>query len=82
MTTYVTDKQINEISEAVASQFQNGSLHSNSPVREIVPYVIDELRERGLPTRRSLANVIANVAKLKWREVILQTRRLIIQSEA
>ena len=82
MTTYVTDKQIEEIAESLLNEFQNGGLYSDSPVRDIAPYVIDELRERGLPTRRSLANVIANVAKLKWREVILQTRRLIIQSEA
>lgn len=79
--SYVTEKEINEISEVVISEFQNGSLYSNSPIRDIVPYVIDELRERGLPTRRSLANVIANVAKLKWRELIIQTKRLVIQAE-
>jgi len=79
--SYVSEQQINEISEAVISEFQNGNLYSNSPVRDIVPYVIDELQERGLPTRISLANVIANVAKLKWRELIIQTKRLIIQAE-
>lgn len=79
--SYVTDKQIEEIAESLLNQFQHGSLYSNSPVRDIAPYVIDELRERGLPTRQSLANVIANVAKLKWREVILQTKRLTFQME-
>jgi len=79
--SYVTEKEIDSIAGSVLTEFQNGSLYSNSPVRDIVPYVLDELQERGLPTRRSLANVIANVAKLKWREVILQTKRLIIQAE-
>ena len=79
--SYVTEKEINEISEVVISEFQNGSLYSNSPVRDIVPYVLEELQERGLPTRRSLANVIANVAKFKWRELIIRTKRLTIQAE-
>ena len=79
--SYVTDKQIEEIAESLLNEFQHGGLYSDSPVRDIVPYVIDELQERGLPTRRSLASVIANVAKLKWREMILQTKRLTFQLE-
>ena len=65
--SYVTEKEIDSIAESLADQLEHGNLYSNSPVRDFVPYVLEELQDRKLPARKSLASVIANVIKLKWR---------------
>ena len=73
---YVTEKQIEEIAESLLIHFEFG-LHSDSPVKDIIPYVLDELSERNFPTRRSLASVIAKVVKLKWRERALNVKAIL-----
>lgn len=65
--SYVTQKEIDSIAQSLADQLEHGNLYSNSPIKDFIPYVIDELSDRNLPTRKSLASVIANVIKLKWR---------------
>jgi len=74
MTTYITDKEIDAIAESLADQLEHGNLYSDSPVRDIVPYVIEELQDRKLPTRKSLASLIAKVVKLKWHARIVTSR--------
>lgn len=74
---YVTEKQIDSIAESLADQLEHGNLYSDSPVRSFIPYVIDELRERNLPARKSLASVIAKVIKLKWRARALSVKTLL-----
>jgi len=65
--SYVSQKEIDDIAQSLADQMEHGNLFSNSPIKDFIPYVIDELSDRNLPTRKSLASVIANVIKLKWR---------------
>ena len=77
--TYVTDAQIEEIADALQDHYNFG-LISTDPVPKILPYVYDELRERGLPMRRSLAIVIAKVTQAKYYATIMQVKRL--QEEA
>ena len=74
---YVTEKQIDSIAESLADQLEHGNLYSDSPVRSFIPSVIDELRERNLPARKSLASVIAKVIKLKWRARALSVKTLL-----
>lgn len=75
--SYVTEKQIDSIAESLADQLEHGNLYSDSPVRAFIPYVIDELRERNLPARKSLASVIAKVIKLKWRARALSVKTIL-----
>ena len=77
--TYVTEKQIDSIAESLADQLEHGNLYSNSPVRDFIPYVLEELQDRKLPARKSLASVIANVIKLKWRARALNVK-IILES--
>jgi len=72
--SYVSQKEIDDIAQALADQMEHGNLFSNSPIKEFIPYVLDELSERNLPTRKSLASVIANVIKLKWRARALNVK--------
>lgn len=74
--TYVTDAQIEEIADALQDHYNFG-LISTDTIPKILPYVFDELKERGLPMRRSLALVIAKVTKAKYYETITQVKRLI-----
>tara|TARA_R110002072_G_scaffold61583_1_gene154873 strand:+ start:196 stop:426 length:231 start_codon:yes stop_codon:yes gene_type:complete len=71
---FVTDKIISEIAEDLQSEFQDGALHSQSSISEIAQVVQNELLERQLPTRKSLAIVIAKNALNLWHETILQTK--------
>jgi hypothetical protein len=72
--SYVTEKEIDLIAEALADQLEHGNLYSNSPVRDFIPYILEELQDRKLPARKSLASVIANVIKLKWRARALNVK--------
>ena len=72
--TYVTKDQIDLIAQNLADQLEHGNLYSNSPVRDFIPYVLEELQDRKLPARKSLASVIANVIKLKWRARALNVK--------
>jgi hypothetical protein len=74
---YVSEKEIDSIAEALADQLEHGNLYSNSPVRDFIPYVIEELQDRKLPARKSLASVIANVIKLKWRARSLSVKTIL-----
>lgn len=75
--SYVTEKEIDSIAESLADQLEHGNLYSNSPVRDFVPYVLEELQDRKLPARKSLASVIANVIKLKWRARSLSVKTIL-----
>jgi len=75
--SYVSEKQIDSIAESLADQLEHGNLYSNSPVRDFIPYVIEELQDRKLPARKSLASVIANVIKLKWRARALSVKTIL-----
>lgn len=75
--SYVSEQQIDSIAESLADQLEHGNLYSNSPVREFIPYVLEELQDRKLPARKSLASVIANVIKLKWRARALSVKTIL-----
>ena len=60
---FVNDKIIAEIAE----------LHSQSNVQQVARFAQQELADRHLPTRKSLAIVIAKVAMTLWQETILAT---------
>jgi len=79
--SYVSEKQIDSIAESLADQLEHGNLYSNSPVRDFIPYVIEELQDRKLPARKSLASVIANVIKLKWRARALSVKTILESSQ-
>jgi len=75
--SYVTEKEIDSIAESLADQLEHGNLYSSSPVRDFVPYILEELQDRKLPARKSLASVIANVIKLKWRARSLSVKTIL-----
>jgi|TARA_R110000824_G_scaffold18671_1_gene73536 hypothetical protein len=72
---FVTNKIISEIAEDLQSEFEHGDLHSQSSISEIAQVVQNELLERQLPTRKSLAFVVAKNALNLWHETILQTTK-------
>lgn len=75
--SYVTEKEIDAIAGSLADQLEHGNLYSNSPVRDFIPYILEELQDRKLPARKSLASVIANVIKLKWRARALSVKNIL-----
>ncbi len=72
---FVTDKTISEIAETLQSDFENGDLHSRSNIHQIAKLAQQELSERELPIRKSLAIVIAKVALATWQETIFKTNQ-------
>ena len=71
---FVSEKVINEIANDVLVMFEVGDWNSRTPVWEMIPGVLDELADRGLPRRRSLAGLIAKVAAATWAETVLATK--------
>lgn len=72
---FVKNYQIAEIANAMQPYFEVGSLHSKSPINQIVPVALEELADRGYPQRRSLAVVISKMAQATWVETMLHTRQ-------
>ena len=71
---FVTDKIISEVADGMLNNFESGSLHSRSSIREIASHAKEELADRGLPTRKSLCFVVAKVALMTWHETIHETK--------
>ena len=74
---FVTDKTISEIADDLQIQFEHGDLHSRSSVHQVARAAIEELADRQLPTRKSLAVVIAKVALATFHETIFQTKKAV-----
>tara|TARA_R110000787_G_scaffold240905_1_gene347114 strand:+ start:566 stop:796 length:231 start_codon:yes stop_codon:yes gene_type:complete len=72
---FVTNKTILEIAENLQSEFEHGDLHSQSSINEIAKLAQNELLERQLPTRKSLAFVVAKNALNLWHETVFQTKK-------
>jgi hypothetical protein len=72
---FVTQNQIEEIAEDMHRNTFGFSLFSQSSIKEIANVAQERLADRGLPTRRSLAIVIAKLALALWHETILQTKK-------
>lgn len=77
MTTFVSDSQCNELAEILLQWFEVGNLHSQSSVAEIARVAQELLADDGLPTRWSLACVIAKKAQAAWHQQIFQTKRAV-----
>ena len=67
---FVSENAVNAAADDLIQEFEIGSLHSRSSVREILPHAIEVMAEHGMPFRRSLAIVIAKRAQAAWIEVI------------
>ena len=67
---FVSEDAVNAAADDLIQDFEIGSLHSRSSVREILPHAIEVMAEHGMPFRRSLAIVIAKRAQAAWIEVI------------
>ena len=73
---FATDKMVNAAADDLLTVFENGSLHSRSRVQEILPHAIEVMLEHKLPSRRSLAVVIAKRAQAAWQEIIQNTKEV------
>tara|TARA_R100000995_G_scaffold83423_1_gene59288 strand:+ start:1452 stop:1685 length:234 start_codon:yes stop_codon:yes gene_type:complete len=71
---FVSDQVIQEIASDMQPHFEF-ELHSQSSITEIASVAQDELANRGLPTRRSLAIVVAKVALMIFRGTVSQTKQ-------
>ena len=71
---FATEKMVNAAADDLLTEFENGSLHSRSSVREILPHAVEMMAEHNLPSRRSLAVVIAKRAQAAWIEIIQNTK--------
>ena len=67
---FVSEDAVNAAADDLIQDFEIGSLHSRSSVREILPHAIEVMAEHGMPFRRSLAIVIAKRAQAAWIEMI------------
>ena len=67
---FVSEKAVNAAADDLIQEFEIGSLHSRSSVREILPHAIEVMAEHGMPFRRSLAIVIAKRAQAAWAEIV------------
>ena len=70
---FVSDETINEIASDMQSLFEF-ALPSQSSVSEIARAAREELADRGLPTRKSLAVVIAKVALMKGQSTVFEAK--------
>lgn len=73
---FATEKMVNAAADDLLTEFENGSLHSRSSVREILPHAVEMMAEHNLPSRRSLAVVIAKRAQAAWIEIIHNTKEV------
>lgn len=71
---FVSESAVNAAADDLLVQFEVGSLHSRSSVREILPHATEIMAERGMPYRRSLAIVIAKRAQAAWIEIVHTTK--------
>ena len=67
---FATESMVNAAADDLLTVFENGPLHSRSSVRQILPHAIEVMAEHNLPSRRSLAIVIAKRAQAVWIETI------------
>ena len=74
MTTFVTNKQIAEVAQEILTNFEIGDLHSRSSIKSIVPVAQEALAEANLPTRFSLACLVAKSALAIWQETVFKTK--------
>lgn len=74
MSNFVADRQCNELAESLLNCFEVGSLHSQSSTKAVAKVAQELLADEGLPTRWSLACVIAKKAQAAWREQIIQIK--------
>ena len=74
---FVTDKKIAEVAEDLLQLFEVGDLHSRTKVGKIAIHAKEALLEHGLPTRRSLCCVVAEVALMTWQEEVLKTKQAV-----
>jgi len=72
---FVTDATIQEIACDMQTDFEIGSLHSQSTINQIARLALEQLADRNLPQRKSLAFVIAKNALMQWQETIHQTKK-------
>ena len=75
MNTFVSDSQCNELAEILLQWFEVGNLHSQSSTKEVAEVAKELLADDGLPTKWSLACVIARKAQAAWQNQILQTKK-------
>lgn len=64
-TTFLDQSDIDEVVEQVLTHFEF-NLTSRSPISEVTETALEVLQDNDLPTRRSLAIIIAKQAKAKW----------------
>lgn len=64
-TTFLNQSDIDEVVEQVLTHFEF-NLTSRSPISEVTETALGVLQDNDLPTRRSLAIIIAKQAKAKW----------------
>lgn len=67
---FVSENAVNAAADDLIQEFEIGSLHSRSSVREILPHAIEVMAEHEMPFRRSLAIVIAKRAQAAWIEIV------------
>jgi len=70
---FVSNDTLAEIADDMQSVFET-ILHSQSSIREIADVAQEALADRGLPTRRSLAIVVAKMALMRWHATIEVTK--------
>ena len=73
---YATNEDINTAVEMMMNCFEFG-LNSRSPLSLVAEEAKEVLNDLGLPTRQSLALLVAKRSKLAWGGVIDQTKRKI-----
>ena len=73
-SSFVTDRQCNELADTLLNSFEVGSLHSQSSTKAVAKAAQELLADDGLPTRWSLACVIAKKAQAAWQQQIIQTK--------
>jgi hypothetical protein len=67
---FISENAVNAAADDLIQEFEIGSLHSRSSVREILPHAIEVMAEHEMPFRRSLAIVIAKRAQAAWAEIV------------
>ena len=71
---FITNDRLLDVADGMQWRFDIGNLHSRSSLREVASEAQEELRDLGLPTRQSLAFVVAKMAIAQWHETIVSTR--------
>lgn len=73
-TKYLTDEQINEMSDAIVSALEVGSIGYARKLQIAEEHARDEF---GIRPSRSAVRLAAKLAGIQWDEQRLQTKRLI-----